>query len=214
VHHARPGRGSAEARLIQSPDGISQKIAVGLFCSYLRHRMHVDEFLTYFPDADTSGGQHGARCPAHADEKASLSIGFQNDRIPLHCHADCATADVLRAVGLRAADLFVTNGATTGKIKSTKRRCPAKQKVGSRGLAATGAQVDRHLIHGGDICSLYQICSARSLAPADCPHVSTLLATTQPFLTDLSTWRADQARARRCAAAITQFPSAARAARK
>jgi len=54
------------------------------------------------------GKGHIARCPAHEDRTASLSINVGEDgRVLLHCFAGCAAADVLAAVGLELADLFV-----------------------------------------------------------------------------------------------------------
>ena len=42
-----------------------------------------------------------ALCPAHADRNPSLSIQEQSDGVVLiHCHAGCATPDVVAAVGL------------------------------------------------------------------------------------------------------------------
>ena len=47
-----------------------------------------------------------ARCPAHDDDRASLSIGMgQDDRALLHCHAGCSIDAVLGAAGLTYADL-------------------------------------------------------------------------------------------------------------
>ena len=54
---------------------------------------------------------HGfmARCPAHEDSKASLSIKTRPDGATLlHCFAGCATAAVLAAIGLTERDLFLT----------------------------------------------------------------------------------------------------------
>ncbi|MBP9153773.1 MAG: hypothetical protein KBF48_02430 [Xanthomonadales bacterium] len=48
-----------------------------------------------------------ARCPAHDDRQASLSVTVGDDgRILAHCFAGCAIGDVLGAVGLALADLF------------------------------------------------------------------------------------------------------------
>lgn len=48
-----------------------------------------------------------ARCPAHEDRNASLSIAVGDDgRILVHDFAGCHVADVLGAVGLSLADLF------------------------------------------------------------------------------------------------------------
>lgn len=54
-----------------------------------------------------SGSGWQARCPAHDDQVASLAIRVADDgRTLLHCHAGCATEDVVAAVGLTLSDLF------------------------------------------------------------------------------------------------------------
>jgi hypothetical protein len=48
-----------------------------------------------------------ARCPAHEDKRASLSVSVGEDgRALVKCHAGCKTADVLAALGLEAKNLF------------------------------------------------------------------------------------------------------------
>jgi putative DNA primase/helicase len=48
-----------------------------------------------------------ARCPAHDDHRASLSIGTGDDgRVLLHCHARCAPDAICAAAGLELRDLF------------------------------------------------------------------------------------------------------------
>ena len=48
-----------------------------------------------------------AKCPAHEDRNASLSITEGGDgRTLLHCHAGCDFSAVISAAGLRSADLF------------------------------------------------------------------------------------------------------------
>lgn len=61
-----------------------------------------------FPDAKSVGDfQYEAKCPAHDDRSASLSIGQGDDgRTLIHCHAGCRTEDVLAAVGLKMSDLM------------------------------------------------------------------------------------------------------------
>ena len=53
-------------------------------------------------------GPDAARCtcPGHRDRKPSLSLKWTGDKVLLRCHAGCASQDLLRAVGLRMADLF------------------------------------------------------------------------------------------------------------
>lgn len=48
-----------------------------------------------------------ARCHAHEDRSASLSIAEGDDgRVLVHCFASCSAADVLGAVGLTLADMY------------------------------------------------------------------------------------------------------------
>jgi hypothetical protein len=52
-----------------------------------------------------SKGQWNAPCPAHDDSSPSLSIGFKNEAIGLHCHAGCSVDAICKAVGIKVADL-------------------------------------------------------------------------------------------------------------
>jgi hypothetical protein len=54
-----------------------------------------------------TGRGWSARCPAHDDHSASLSIAEADDgRVLIHCFAGCAAADVVAAVDLSLAHLF------------------------------------------------------------------------------------------------------------
>lgn len=53
-----------------------------------------------------NGRQSTARCPAHDDGQASLSVGLGDGRALLHCHAGCDALDVLAALGLDWPDTF------------------------------------------------------------------------------------------------------------
>lgn len=53
-----------------------------------------------------AGGQWSARCPAHEDRAPSLSLRQIEGQALVHCHAGCATADVLAALGLTLGDLY------------------------------------------------------------------------------------------------------------
>ena len=56
------------------------------------------------------GGGWLARCPAHDDAKASLSISEGGDgRILLFCHAGCTTKDIAQSMGMELKDLFQTS---------------------------------------------------------------------------------------------------------
>jgi 5S rRNA maturation endonuclease (ribonuclease M5) len=55
----------------------------------------------------TGDQQWSARCPAHDDNRASLSISLgQDGRVLLHCHAGCTFEEVLAAADLKASDLL------------------------------------------------------------------------------------------------------------
>jgi DNA primase len=63
-------------------------------------------------DLTGSGGLH--RCPAHADDTASLSVSDRPDRVLIHCHGGCDTIDVLEALGLDWGTLFDEQAAGKG----------------------------------------------------------------------------------------------------
>lgn len=52
------------------------------------------------------GNHIDARCPAHEDNHASLSVDWRNDASYLCCHAGCDNDAVLGALGLTRADLY------------------------------------------------------------------------------------------------------------
>lgn len=69
--------------------------------------MNLDDALTRFPDAKRHGAGWSAKCPAHDDRHASLSIGTGDDgRTLLHCHGGCSLDAILGAVSLETRDLF------------------------------------------------------------------------------------------------------------
>ena len=63
--------------------------------------------LAKFPDAKKTGAGWTARCPAHDDRHASLSINVgDGGKVLLHCHAGCTTETIVAKLGLKLADLF------------------------------------------------------------------------------------------------------------
>ncbi len=68
-----------------------------------------------------SGAGWTARCPAHEDRQASLSVGRGDDgRWLLKCHAGCSFGAVVGALGVDARDLFPSNG---------HRRRPGERRI-------------------------------------------------------------------------------------
>lgn len=47
-----------------------------------------------------------AKCPAHNDKRASLSIKESNEKILIHCFAGCKTEDIVKRMGVTMKDLF------------------------------------------------------------------------------------------------------------
>lgn len=69
--------------------------------------MNVSELLPLLEGVRASGDGWVAKCPAHQDRVASLSVGAGSDgRILLHCFAECGPYAITQALGLELADLF------------------------------------------------------------------------------------------------------------
>lgn len=69
--------------------------------------MHLDEIVNRFQNAKLIGeNQYQCRCPVHQDDKASLTITEEDNKILMYDHAGCDTRDILRVVGLTEKDLF------------------------------------------------------------------------------------------------------------
>ena len=75
--------------------------------------MNVDAFVSQLDGVKRSGNGWEARCPAHDDKRASLSIKAGDKAVVLMCHAGCDTKSVVSAMGLQMRDLFNENGNGT-----------------------------------------------------------------------------------------------------
>lgn len=70
-----------------------------------------------------SGSGWEARCPAHEDQRASLSIGEgQDGRILLTCHAGCSLDAILLALDLKKEDLFPPGTKNRTSSSSSRER--------------------------------------------------------------------------------------------
>jgi len=90
----------------------------------------LDRFLEKLPDAKQRGKNWQARCPAHEDKTASLSVsGGNNGGVLIKCFAGCDTGAVVAALGLTLADLMPPNESAF-KPKPSKRvsRLPRNEK--------------------------------------------------------------------------------------
>lgn len=78
--------------------------------------MTLDELLAKCAGVRREGAGWSARCPAHDDRRASLSISEGAEgRLLVHCHAQCQLDAVLVAWGLTPRDLF-PEGTAESKI--------------------------------------------------------------------------------------------------
>jgi 5S rRNA maturation endonuclease (ribonuclease M5) len=69
--------------------------------------MDIETFLSHFSAVRKNSNGWQAKCPAHEDKKASLSIAVKDEKILLHDHAGCTTEAILEARGLKPKDLFL-----------------------------------------------------------------------------------------------------------
>jgi hypothetical protein len=80
---------------------------------------------------ETSAGQFEARCPAHDDKHASLSISTGADgRVLLHCHAGCSSMSVCQSLGLKLSSLMPPRA---GKSSSGSKIVAAYDYIDSNG---------------------------------------------------------------------------------
>ena len=90
--------------------------------------MTIEEFMKKLEGVrEDHPGQYSAKCPAHDDKTASLSVGKGRDnRIVVHCHAGCDHRDILAAMGLSEADLFDDSRKPVREAKQSRRKIVAR----------------------------------------------------------------------------------------
>lgn len=90
--------------------------------------MTIEEFMKRLEGVrEDHPGQYSAKCPAHDDKTASLSVGKGRDnRIVVHCHAGCDHRDILAALGLSEADLFDDSRKPVREAKRSRRQIVAR----------------------------------------------------------------------------------------
>lgn len=97
----------AEARERRSPHlaGSGNSLRLGRQADPTTDPLNV--LLSRLDRVRKSGRGWTAKCPAHEDRTASLSVAAGDDgRVLAHCFAGCSAADVASAAGLTLADLF------------------------------------------------------------------------------------------------------------
>lgn len=119
-----------------------------------------------------AGSQWMARCPAHDDSKASLSISEKNGKVLFHCHAGCPPAEVIAKLG----ELGLWREQTDGRRAARQRGSNSSNSVPYTGLTvdqyAAAKKLDAAFVRD---CGLrdhkYQGAAALRIAYLD-PHRS------------------------------------------
>lgn len=76
--------------------------------------MNLEALLLQLDGVSKTSGGFLARCPAHDDKRASLSLGEGADgKLLVRCFAGCETEQVVHAIGLSMKDLFTDTGGPT-----------------------------------------------------------------------------------------------------
>ena len=94
--------------------------------------MDIDEIALHLSRVKWSGPHRfTARCPAHSDNTASLSVTVGDTRILMFCHAGCQFDAVLAAMGMHGSDLKLDGsdrvaGAASGTAMLRLRRLRRK----------------------------------------------------------------------------------------
>ncbi len=69
--------------------------------------MNLDKLLSKLDQVKPlKNGEYQARCPAHDDKTASLSLTEKNGKLLLKCHAGCSVESILYSLGLEKKQLF------------------------------------------------------------------------------------------------------------
>lgn len=115
--------------------------------------MAIDQLLSRLDGVKRTGKDRWlARCPAHDDKRASLSISELSDgRVLCHCFALCDVQSVLAAVGLEFDALFPEKLESTN-FKKERRPFPASdvlRAIAFEALVVSMAALD--MAHGRTI---------------------------------------------------------------
>ena len=92
---------------------------------------NINTFLQSFDKVKRTGkNQYICCCPAHYDDKPSLSIAYNpiEDKIALHCHAGCDIADILAEVGKTWADVQPTKEETQKPLEPWQKQLVAEYR--------------------------------------------------------------------------------------
>lgn len=103
--------------------------------------MTLKQVIELISPVKRSGRGWMAKCPAHQDRRASLSIREAEDRLLLHCFAGCAVEEVCQALGIKVRDLFVT-GLSSMEWEYLQKRRREQQLADHKREMQQGALID------------------------------------------------------------------------
>lgn len=106
--------------------------------------MTTESFAKMVKAKRTGAGRWAAKCPAHEDGRASLSIREGGEsRTLVHCFAGCSVASVLAALHLRPRDLFAGPPPSPAEAAQAEAEREAKHQQSARLRAADRRKRDR-----------------------------------------------------------------------
>lgn len=73
--------------------------------------MELTELLERLKGVRSSDTGWSALCPAHDDQRQSLSVAQADGKLLVHCHAGCSVESVVAALGIQMRDLFTGPGS-------------------------------------------------------------------------------------------------------
>ena len=114
----------------------------------------LDNILSKLQNVTGRGdNNYSARCPAHDDQKNSLSIKVTEDgKVLIHCFAGCSTEAVIEVLGLDLQDLFDSTApaptASTQRSTVTVEALARHKKLSVEFLLSLGVcgQCSRHAV--------------------------------------------------------------------
>jgi hypothetical protein len=111
------------------------------------------QFLDRLDNVRRCGAGYIARCPAHEDKTASLSVTSGDDgRVLIHCFAGCPAIEIVAAVRLTVADLFLrkpSSEMTFAERSALKER--ARQSQWGAALNMLGLEATIALLAARDV---------------------------------------------------------------
>lgn len=130
----------------------------------------LEVLLSRLDGVRASGRGWVAKCPAHTDRSASLSLAEGRDgRALVKCFAGCEVLDVLGAVGLELADLFPQRIADTSPTGRAEAREAWRQSGWTAALGVLAREASVVLI------AARMLAKGKALPPDDLVRLQTAM---------------------------------------